>query len=332
MKRLFIILTIAVTALGLASFDAEARRLGGAKSFGKQQPAVTRDASPPAPPPGTAAGTQSAAPVAGAAAPNTAGTAGTAAAASGKSRWLGPLAGVAAGLGIAALLGHFGLGAELAGLIGNLLLIALLAFAMMFVWRMLRGRAAPARPQPAYVQRGLSSEAINALGRESMVNPHPSAPLRLESASQPGAGRRPAVPAPSLGIPAGFDVETFTRNAKVYFVRLQAAWDAGNLNDIREFTTPEMFAEIRMQLEERGTVPNQTDVVTLDAEVLGVASTASEHMASVRFHGMLREQEGGAAQPFDEVWNLTKPAQGGGGWVLAGIQQIQTEPAHGIDA
>jgi predicted lipid-binding transport protein (Tim44 family) len=123
------------------------------------------------------------------------------------------------------------------------------------------------------------------------------------------------------GVPADFDTEAFLRNAKVHYVRLQAAWDAGNLDDIREFTTPEMFAEIKMDLTERGAQPNKTDVVTLDAQLLGIESTPTQHIASVRFSGMIRENAGEAAQPFGEVWNLAKSTSGDGGWLLAGIQQ-----------
>jgi predicted lipid-binding transport protein (Tim44 family) len=131
---------------------------------------------------------------------------------------------------------------------------------------------------------------------------------------------------PSVGatpsVPAGFDSEAFLRNAKVYFVRLQAAWDVGNVEDIREFTTPEMFAEVRVDLASRGTQPNQTDVVQLNAELLGVEERANEYFASVRFSGLIREEPGAAAEPFVEVWNLSKANRAGEGWLLAGIQQV----------
>ena len=164
-----------------------------------------------------------------------------------------------------------------------------------------------------------------------MVYPQPSAPLRFDATVQPGAGLRPIEARSRFGIPEGFDTEGFARNAKIYFVRLQAAWDAGNLPDIREFTSAEMFDEIKRQLDERGDASNRTDVVTLDAEVLGVTGNDREHMASVRFHGMLREELDGPAIAFDEVWNLTKPAVGNGGWVLAGIQQVQSQQPYQVE-
>ncbi len=122
-------------------------------------------------------------------------------------------------------------------------------------------------------------------------------------------------------MPANFDTEAFLRNAKVYFVRLQAAWDVGNMDDIREFTTPEMFAEVKVDLASRGTGTNQTDVVQLNADLLGVEDRGNEYLASVRFSGLIRETAGVAAEPFVEVWNLSKRT--GEGWLLAGIQQVQ---------
>ncbi len=123
-------------------------------------------------------------------------------------------------------------------------------------------------------------------------------------------------------MPAGFDTEAFLRSSKVYFVRLQAAWDQGNLADIREFTTPEMFAEIKIDLDSRGNESNQTDVVQLDAELVAIEDRGIEQSASVRFHGLIRESANASAAPFDEVWNLSK--SGSQGWLLAGIQQINT--------
>jgi predicted lipid-binding transport protein (Tim44 family) len=122
-------------------------------------------------------------------------------------------------------------------------------------------------------------------------------------------------------IPAGFDTPAFLRQAKSNFIRMQAAWDKSDTNDIREFTTPEMFAELKMQLTERGTETNHTDVVSLEAELLGIDQTDVEYLASVRFSGMVKESEHAAAEAFREVWILSKPVTGNMGWLLAGIQQ-----------
>jgi len=128
--------------------------------------------------------------------------------------------------------------------------------------------------------------------------------------------------ASAAAVPAGFDVEGFVRTAKVCFIRMQASYDAGNLQDLREFTSPEMFAELKLEIEERKGAANQTDVTTLDAALLAVQQVEQDEMASVRFSGMIREQADAPTESFDEVWNFARPANGQGGWVLVGIQQL----------
>lgn len=306
-------------AFGLV-FDAEAKRMGGSRSFGKQSSSVTqqRQQAPAQQSPTQQQPAQQAAPA-------TAG-AGAATAAAPRRNWGGILGGIAAGLGIGWLLSHFGLGGAALSFLSNLILIALIAFVAIWLIRKFRGGAAK-RPQPAWA--GASAGRAGDGGFQRTTEPMLREPVRDAGTPVTGAAPNPVMPAAGApvqaqqpwGVPADFDTEAFLRNAKVYFVRLQAAWDAGNLDDIREFTSPEMFAEIKMDLAERGKEVNKTDVVTLDAALLGIESSDSAHLASVRFSGMIREAEGQAAQPFAEVWNLSKPAGGTGGWVLAGIQQ-----------
>ena len=287
MKKLVMTFFVSFAALGLSIGDAEARRMGGGKSVGMQRQAI---APKPATPQQQATPSAPATPAA-------------AAAAAPKRNWMGPIAGLAAGLGIAALLSHFGLGEEMA----NLVMIALLAMAAVFVFKMLFRRSASAtqaaRPEMQYAGAG-----------NSPLNPPPQA--------VPQGGLASSADAPAAAhIPADFDTEAFLRVAKLNFVRLQAANDARNIDDIREFTSPELFAEIRMQMDERGDAPQQTDVVRLDAELLEVATESGRHVVSVRFSGLIREDADGAANAFEEVWNLSKPVAGDKGWVVAGIQQ-----------
>ena len=324
---------IGTLALGMA-LDANAKRLGGSRSVGKQSSSVTQRQQAPAQQtpnqtPAQHQPAQQAAP-AGAAA-----GAGAAAAAAPKRNWGGMLGGIAAGLGIGWLLSHFGLGGAAMGFLSNLILIALVAFVAIWLIRKFRGGAS--RPQqPAYAGAGAGSGPGGMGGSNEPVlrqqvpagasNPVMSgsgaaSPLQSAAPVMAGAAAAAAVAQP-WGVPADFDTEAFLRNAKVYYVRLQAAWDAGNLEDIREFTTPEMFAEIKMDLSERGAEVNKTDVVTLEGELLGIEDSAAQHLASVRFSGMIREKAGEPAQPFAEVWNLAKPVTGSGGWLLAGIQQV----------
>jgi predicted lipid-binding transport protein (Tim44 family) len=321
-NKLLLGVVVGVMAVGLTIADADAKRVGGGRSVGKQSNTVTqRQATPQQPAQAPGAAPHQAAPAAAGA-----GAAGAAAAAKPANRWLGPIAGLAAGLGIAALLSHFGLGGAFASMMANVIVIALIAFAVIWLIRRLRGNKSQSQT-PAYA--GAGNDASNNSLRQSWDSQQaaqPSqtaAPAQLSSLPEAAtAGAAGAAAAGPFGVPAGFDTEGFLRSAKVYFNRLQAAWDKADQADINEFTTPQMFAEIKMDLEERGKATNRTDVVQLDAELLGIEQSATEYMASVRFSGLIREAEGAPAEPFNEVWNLTKPVTGNGGWVLAGIQQL----------
>ncbi|MBN3793035.1 TIM44-like domain-containing protein, partial [Burkholderia sp. Ac-20353] len=236
-----------------------------------------------------------------------------------RSRWLGPIAGLAAGLGIAALLSHFGLGGAFASMMSNLIVIALLAAIGIWLIRKFMNRRRS--NEPAY-SVGSSASASGNYSQGQSFQAGNGSSYANEAQGVFGGGAAAGAAAAPLQVPAGFDTEAFLRSAKVYFVRLQAAWDQGNLADIREFTTPEMFAEIKIDLDARGNEANQTDVVQLDAELVAIEDRGIEQSASVRFHGLIREAASAPAAPFDEVWNLTK--SGGHGWLLAGIQQLNT--------
>jgi predicted lipid-binding transport protein (Tim44 family) len=146
---------------------------------------------------------------------------------------------------------------------------------------------------------------------------------RFEATIQPEAprARQIAKSKSRANAPEGFDVTKFLRSANTYFLRLQSAWDRIDLADIKEFTTREIYVELKSQLRKRGDKPNRTGVDALDAELLKLESGAGTYVASVKFSGMIRE-ENNAAKPFMEVWSLTKPISGTGGWTLAGVQQF----------
>jgi predicted lipid-binding transport protein (Tim44 family) len=265
--------------LSVTPLDAEARRMGGGKSFGMQRSApAKREVRPQQQ--GTAPATT----------PQ-------------KRSWMGPIAGLAAGLGLAALMSHLGLGAEFA----NFLLIALALMAAFLLFR--------------YLTRAKTAPGMQYAG----ASPTPVSPsTRFETEATASAA--PALLAKDL--PPGFDENAFVREAKVNFIRMQAANDAGNIDDIRAFTTPELFAEIRLQLAERGEATQETDVVNLHAEVLECAEENNQLIASVRFYGLIREDADSGASPFDETWHLVKSAAGKSGWLVAGIQQNDASDAR----
>jgi len=322
---------IAVIAAGLAfaltPSVSEAKRLGGAKSSGMQRSTPDKpvqQATPATP----AAPAAAAAPTAGAA---------TAAAAPNRS-WMGPIAGLAAGLGLAALFSHFGMGEGLA----NFVMIALLAVAAFFVIRLLMRRFAGGA--------GLAMAGAGAGGRASgpvaaapptrFVDERPGmqspvqAPMQRDAlAPVIGSDLKPPLGVPglaadapaaaALSLPAGFDSEAFERLAKMIFIRLQAANDSADLNDLRTFTTPELFASLRMDLQDRGDAKQTTDVVKVDSQLIDFADEAERQIVSVRFTGQVREEVGAEATDFDEVWHLVKPKDDSRNWAIAGIQQRQ---------
>ena len=298
----FLTMLAIVLGLGLSGFamEAEAKRFGGGKSLGMKRQA------PPAKAPDSPSVT----------APAAAGAAGAAAAP--KRSWMGPLAGLAAGLGLAALASHLGFGEGFA----NILLIGLAVMAGLFLFRMFM------RNKQAAAQSGASGGVRYAHETPSALAPNRSA--AFESLNPAGHGGGSMIGSQIAGgplgggghnIPADFDVAAFERNAKVNFIRLQAAHDAGDLDDIRQFTSPEMFAEIRMDLNDRQSTGHQTDVLNIQAEVIEVVEEADRYIVSVRFTGEVREDDATAPEAVNEIWHMSKPISGAGGWVVAGIQQ-----------
>ena len=310
MKNWLLALAVVVgSTMALAPIDADARRFGGGKSSGMQ-----RAAPPPAMPTKPAQATPNAAPNAGAAA------------AAGKRSWMGPIAGLAAGLGLAALMSHLGLGEQFA----NMIMLALLAVVAIVAVRWLMRRmgppqaasrtgdlaaAGPGRPLDAPVNAAPRAEPAAAMQRSADSGAVLAADGKTLLSSF-------GAPAAAAALPAGFDRDGFERIAKMIFIRMQAANDTGDLNDLRAFTTPEMFAVVKLDLQERGGTGQTTDVVKVDADVLDVAQEGQQQIVSVRFHGQIREDVGAPAADFDEVWHLVRFGDQPN-WAISGIQQRQ---------
>jgi len=330
---------------------AEAKRVGGGKSIGMQRSAPTQAApqnTPASPANPSAAPGQSAVP-ASAAAPAMGGAA-AAAAAPAKRSWMGPIAGLAAGLGLAALMSHLGMGEAFA----NFLMMALLAVALFFVIRLVMRRFAGGQQREALATAGAGagSTAVGAAASwpaaqrsaEPVAPAAAQAPVMERSGFEPASGevsvtgqplRRlgdagtdtplasaavvASAPTAAPELPEGFDVPAFERVAKMIFIRLQAANDAGDLDDLRRFTTPEMFAELRIDLQDRTGAGQHTDVERVEAKIVDFAAEEGRQIVSVRFQGRIRED--GESVDFDEVWHLAKPEGDGSQWAIAGIQQ-----------
>ena len=287
MNKLMMIFA-AVLTLGLIAPDADAKRLGGGSSVGKQRTITQPAAKPPA--------QQAQAPAAAPATP--------APQPSGMSRWLGPLAGLAIGAGLASMFMGNGLGG-LGGAFGSILMILALAAAAFFVFRMLRSKQQTEQPLQ-YAGAGATA-----------------APSAQPDLSTGFGGAAPAAPAALAAsrFPPGFNAEQFAHHAKLNFTQVQAANDKCDLSTMRSFMAPELYAQIEAEIKARGVTPQKTDVVTLEAEVLEVVPEGDVYVASVSFSGMIREQSDTAAAPFSEIWHLEKPQNGSSGWLITGIQQ-----------
>jgi predicted lipid-binding transport protein (Tim44 family) len=314
-------LIFAVTMM-LVGFNAEAqKRFGGGKSIGQQSSNVTQRQAP-------AQGAAKAPPPAGAAA------------AAPKKPWGAMLGGLAAGLGLAWLASSLGFGEGMA----QFMMFALLALVIMMAvgWFMRSRKAAQSQntaSSPFAFQGASASNAqtLNSYRPENVGNDASARPWERNSTAfealkpAPGAGASMIGSglsgSQSWGVPDGFDAEGFLRSAKANFVSLQAAWDKSDINALRVMMTDTMLQEIQSQLADRevhtGGPVNLTDVVMIEAQLLGIEDTGAGYMASVEFSGMIREELSAGPSPFREVWNMTKSKTGNSGWLVAGVQALQ---------
>ena len=330
MKTFLTALAIALAGatLAMTADFADAKRLGAGKPAGMQ-----RAAPPPATPAAPAkAPTQAAAPTTPPPTP----------AVAPKRSWMGPLAGLAAGIGLAALFSHFGMGEGMS----NIIMMVLLGLVAVVVVRWLMGRFAGGGRAPGLATAGAGAGAGAGSGgwAPQAQAPQPDyRPIERQGLTQNGSANtnggipplaesivaqpQTAQVAASHHIPGGMATEDFERLAKLVFIRMQAANDAANLDDLRKFTTPELFASLRLDLQERGPAAQQTDVVQVDAKVAEVAEVVEngvmQSIVTVRFSGLIREQAGAAVEPFNELWHLVRPAGGTADWAIAGITPVQ---------
>ena len=309
-----ILAAVLATTMMLAYSPAEAKRMGSGGSVGRQSSNVTqRQATPPAQAPAAAA----------AQAP--------------KRPWGAMLGGLAAGLGLAWLASSLGLG----GAFGQIIMFALLALVVMvaigFIMRRLKG--GNAQSQTPFAMQGAGNASTprsyspENVGNDASARPWERSNMAFDATRQ-GSGTvgvgsmigSGLAGSQSWGVPEGFDAEGFLKACKGNFVTLQDAWDRSDVNSLRAMMTDDMLEQIKAQLADReshtGGMVNKTDVVVLDAKLLGIEELSDVYMASVEFSGMIREDSSAGASPFREVWNMTKP-RSGGGWLVAGVQALQ---------
>lgn len=294
-------ISIAIIAVALAlggAASVEAKKFGGGKSVGAQRstPAASPVATPTAGAPAAAATAAPAA--AAAAAPKT-----------GMAKWAGPLAGIAAGLGLGYLFSQMGGGAG--SMLMMVLLAALVIGGVFIAVRMFMRKQNPTMASP----NGLASPNPNPFGAPQQ-RVEPSA---FSGSGAMGGAAAPVMAAATFGIPADFDKAGFEANAKSQFIALQVANDKGNLDAVRNFATDEFYNQIAKDVVAGN--KDATHVDDLHAELIGIETERGQYWASVQFTGKMREDGVVLASDFRETWNLTKPVDGSKGWLLAGIQQ-----------
>ena len=283
----------------IAVDTAQAARIGGGRSVGRQSSSATAAPAQRSAPPQAPAATPAPQPQK-----------------QGMSRWLGPLAGLALGFGLASLFGNSSFGAA----VGGILMIMLLAMAALFIYRMLT-RGKQTQSPLGYAGAGNSSGSGNApVPRE----PQLQQPAAFTGNAAPGSlaatigGAPVAAPAPQRW-PADFDATEFERQALLNFQRVQAANDAGDATTLRDFLTPALYRELEAEMKSAWGTPQKTETVGVTAQVLEVVTEGNLYVVSVRFTGQVREN--GQLNPLNEIWNLEKPIDGSSGWRVAGIQQ-----------
>ncbi len=325
MKIWAVVLMVALTLF--SAYAEAARPLAGSKSAGQPSSNATQGEASPTAPAAKASGAVNAAPISAMSGP---------ASVAPKRPWAAVMAGLAAGLGLAWLAHTLGLGDGL----GLLLVFVLVLFALVMglAWLKRRRRAA-VHPTRQFAFQGASANMAFAeskpyrpenVGNDASARPWERNSMAFEVATAAAApsiaGSGPRL-GPPWSVPEGFDSAGFLATAKTNFVALQVAWDQSNIAALRAMMTDAMLKEIQAQLLEReaqpGANPNRTDVVMLEARLLGIEEAGEEYLASVEFSGMIREEPSAGPSPFREVWNMSKPVQGNRGWLVAGVQALQ---------
>ncbi|MCY1277064.1 hypothetical protein D9M68_163710 [compost metagenome] len=284
MKR-FLSLAMAFCVAVTLSLDVNAaKRFGGGKSMGSAPSHQTRDMSPNAAPGSTAA------------AP-TAGRPGAAAPASGASRWLGPLAGLAAG----GLLASMFMGDGFDGMqFLDILIIALIAFlAFRFIASRRRQQAQPAMAGHAPMQREMPAAQPSIFG----------------GAAQPAAVR------PAINAPSWFNEERFVGAGREHFLSLQQHWDANEMDKIAEFVTPQMLQFLKQERAEIGDAYQSTYIDNLDVQLEGLDDLADKTVATLTFRGVSKTSRFDQGEPFSESWRMERAQGENQPWLLAGIRQ-----------
>ncbi|WP_150304576.1 Tim44 domain-containing protein [Pseudomonas saliphila] len=266
--------------VGLAVPDAEARRFGGGKAFGsapahKSQPAQRQQSQDQQ------------------AAPRNQQQPG---ATSGAGRWLGPLAGIAAGGLLASML--FGDGFQGIQLL-DMLIFGLIAFMLFKLFT--RRHASQPQPQPA------------GGGQFRQAPMEPTRPTPMASGSVVAS-------AAPVNTPAWFDSERFLRGAEEHFFTLQRHWRDNDVEGMAEYVDPQLLQELQATRSDNPPTANGF-VEQLQVRLEGVDEIDGRAIATVGFTGLDRDAPEDDGTWFDESWRLERAAGENQPWIICGIRQ-----------
>lgn len=259
------------------SLDVHAKRFGGGKSFGSAPSHQTRQAPQQ---------TQ--------AAPTQAGKTATAAP-SGASRWLGPLAGLAAG----GLLASMFMGDGFEGIqFMDILIFGAIAFLLFRFLAARRRQQQPAMAGHAPMQREMPAQ-------QSIF----------------GGNTARTAAAPVINAPAWFNEQNFVSAAREHFLSLQQHWDANEMDKIAEFVTPQLHEFLKRERAEIGEAYQSTYIDDLQIQLDGVDDQADKTIATLTFVGMSKNSRFDQGEPFSESWRMERAQGENQPWLVAGIRQ-----------
>ena len=201
---------------------------------------------------------------------------------------------------------------------------------LLSVW--LRGRkdaasqpfAGASAPEAVQLPAGYSAKNV---GNDASARPWEQQVAGFDAKIEPVLDDAPAVSQPGTSEPVTFDAAAFLEASKRHFIQLQAAWDRADIPALRAMMTEEMLGQIQSQLVERehqaDAVGQSSEVVMLDAQLLGIEEQSAGYLASVEFSGLIRDAAAAGPNPFREVWSIIRPKGGNEGWLVAGVQAMQ---------
>ena len=288
--NIFLISIFFLVSFFLAVDSAEARRMGFGRSIGKPPP-MKRQVAPPVQAPKKTLDKTPA---------NSSG----ASANKSRSGFMGPLAGLAAGLGLAALASYLGVGEELM----SFLLILLAGVAIFFVIRLVLRN----------MQRQPSLEGVPSNLNNSNIESSTTQKTSLNVNSAYHQTEKETI--------SQEEINGFLEHSKKQFIEIQKIWDSGNIDDLKSFCTDDLVFELRKQINDRGNLFEKTSITELNASWQGMNNYVSDSGNDVEevyvlFSGMVRESDDSISKEFSEVWTLQRSKSSGDGWLIAGITQ-----------